>query len=69
MNGYFIEDDIRIRLKKQISVSTSHLTQRDFVSGIRVLLDDRATKKNHIMDRLNWLVKDTKAGDKATQNI
>jgi len=45
MNGYFLEDDIRIRLKKHISVSTSHLTQRDFVIGIRVLLDDRATKK------------------------
>ena len=30
------------------------------VSGIRVLTDDRATKKA-MMDRLNWLVKDAKA--------
>ena len=33
------------------------------ISSIRVLTDDRATKKA-IMDRLNWLVKDAKAGDK-----
>lgn len=33
------------------------------VKDIRVLVDDRATKKA-ILDRLNWLVKDTKSGDR-----
>jgi hypothetical protein len=32
MNKYFDEDDIRIRLLKHISASTSHLTQRDFAA-------------------------------------
>ncbi|MEI6262162.1 MAG: caspase family protein [Deltaproteobacteria bacterium] len=32
-------------------------------NDIRVLVDARATK-SAIMDRLNWLVKDAKAGDK-----
>jgi len=45
MNRCFIEDDIRIRLKKHINVSISYLTQWDFISGVRVLLDDRATEK------------------------
>lgn len=33
------------------------------VKGIRVLVDGRATKKA-ILDRLDWLVKDAKAGDR-----
>ena len=33
------------------------------VKDIRVLVDDRATKKA-ILDRLNWLVKDTTSGDR-----
>ena len=33
------------------------------VKGIRVLVDDRATKKA-ILERLNWLVKDAKSGDR-----
>jgi Winged helix-turn-helix DNA-binding len=38
MNKYFDEDDIRIRLLKHISASTSHLTQRDFAAHLGLSL-------------------------------
>ena len=38
MNKYFDEDDIRIRLLKHISASTSHLTQRDFAGHLGLSL-------------------------------
>jgi DNA-binding IclR family transcriptional regulator len=34
MNKYFDEDNIRIRLLKHISASTSHLTQRGFAAHL-----------------------------------
>ena len=52
MNRCFDEDDIRLRLLKHISASSSHLTQRDFAGslggaqpGKDALLPDRADKK------------------------
>jgi EPS-associated MarR family transcriptional regulator len=38
MNKYFDEDDIRIRLLKHTSASTSHLTQRDFAAYLGLSL-------------------------------
>ena len=38
MNRYFDEDDIRLRLLKHISVSSSHLTQRDFAGYLGISL-------------------------------
>jgi EPS-associated MarR family transcriptional regulator len=38
MNRYFDEDDIRLRLLKNISDSSSHLTQRDFAGSLGISL-------------------------------
>ena len=38
MNRYFVEDDIRLRLLKQISASRSHLTQRDLAGYLGISL-------------------------------
>ena len=38
MNRYFDEDDIRLRLLKHISDSSSHLTQRDFSGYLEISL-------------------------------
>ncbi len=38
MNRYFDEDDIRLRLLKHISASSSHLTQRDFAGYLGLSL-------------------------------
>jgi len=38
MNRYFDEDDIRLRLLKHISDSSSHLTQRDFAGSLGLSL-------------------------------
>ena len=46
MNKYFDEDDIRIRLLKHISASTSHLTQRDFAGHLGLSLG-----KTHWLNR------------------
>jgi len=38
MNRYYDEDDIRLRLLKHISASSSHLTQRDFAGSLGLSL-------------------------------
>ena len=38
MNKGFVEDDIRLQLLKQISASSSHLTQRDFAGYLGISL-------------------------------
>jgi EPS-associated MarR family transcriptional regulator len=38
MNKYFVEDDIRLRLLKYISASSSHLTQRELADYLGISL-------------------------------
>lgn len=38
MNRSFVEDDIRLRLLKHISTSSSHLTQRDLAGSLGISL-------------------------------
>ena len=54
MNREFVEDDIRLRLLKHISASSSHLTQRDFAGYLGLSLGKthycltELIKKGHI---------------------